>query len=145
MVYLTNGGDNMVFDYVRKVEEEVDWLRKEKERHDITLPETIAVVAVMNDLTTGFNEAEAIECCDNTLSDSSGEGYFSGNSYYSNDDIKRVYLDSRIMVLSHIYITQNNNIVVVAVSPDVEDIFGSEEGISSACEDAEPIYFVVEY
>ena len=133
----------MLFSY-DKIETELlqeNWC-KEKEFKDITTNDKIALEAVFHDLNRGyFISCEGSSDC--TLESDSKFTYFSGNNFYCEDDVLRLYIEGEYFIFSHMCVTTNNKIVVVVVKPT--DIWAEDNVIEEEIVNLEPIYYLVEY
>lgn len=133
----------MLFRY-RKVDIETNqWIVEKAEVRNSV--HEIACEAVYHDLNVGYYEEVDGGSC-RSLEDDASTSFWSGEGFYSSDDVFRLFIDGERFLYGHMYLTTGTNqrIVVVAYIVPEEYDFWDDEVVKSLS-DLECAYFVVEY
>jgi hypothetical protein len=118
-----------------------EWMLEEMPFKDLMSAQKVALEAVYHDLcdTYSYNT----NCVSTSLKEDKEYTYWSGNNFYSVEDVEKVLINEEFYVFSHMYITKLGHMILVVFK--VKDIWAEDSVITEEIEHADPIYFLVEY
>lgn len=118
-----------------------EWMLAVKKFSDIKSVHKIGLDAVFHDLIHGYLTSGGDG--GTTIEEDAQSTFWSDNRLYSYEDVEKLFINDEYYVFSHMYITEQDHMILVVVK--VSDIWAEDSEISEEAENAEPIYFLVEY
>ncbi len=133
----------MLFRY-RKVDVETNqWILERAENRNSI--HEIACEAVYHDLNNGYYEEVDGGSC-RSLEDDASTSFWSGDSFYSSDDIFRLYIDGGRYIYGHLYVTKGTNQRIILVAHEVPEGFDFwDDDQINVLDNLDCVYFVIEY